>query len=173
MQSERLELAPVTGSARILRRALTERLDHQRVDEQSAGDFALALMPGDKHQTLGFTKFYSITASAAADPARAEAAWKFVNFMAGKPYTVAQRWADEKGLGFGQVPLFDDPAVIAQALPVSLTLGGLAFCFALGLGIPWGVLMAIRRGQWSDHALGLVSLIAIGGAAFALTRKLA
>ncbi len=80
-------------------------------EQPMAGDFALALMPGDKHQTLGFTKFYSITASAAKDPARAEAAWKFVNFMAGKPYTVAQRWAEEKGLGFGQVPLFDDPAV--------------------------------------------------------------
>lgn len=44
MQSERLELAPVTGSARILRRALTEGLDQQRVDEQSAGDFALAVV---------------------------------------------------------------------------------------------------------------------------------
>lgn len=51
--------------------------------------------------------------------------------------------------------------IIAQALPVSLTLGGLAFCFALGLGIPWGVLMALRRGQWADHALGLVSLIGV------------
>jgi multiple sugar transport system substrate-binding protein len=81
-------------------------------EQPMAGDFALARMPGEAHQTLGFTKFYSVTASAAEDPARAEAAWKFVNFMAGKPYTVAQRWADEKGLGFGQVPLFDDPAVI-------------------------------------------------------------
>src|SRR3546814_5164409 len=47
------------------------------------------------------------------DPARAEAAWKFVNFMAGKPYTVAKRWAVEKGLGFGQLPLFEDKDVIA------------------------------------------------------------
>ena len=42
-----------------------------------------------------------------------EAAWKFVNFMAGKPYTVAKRWAVEKGLGFGQLPLFQDQDVIA------------------------------------------------------------
>jgi multiple sugar transport system substrate-binding protein len=34
-------------------------------EQPMAGDFALALMPGDKHQTLGFTKFYSISASAA------------------------------------------------------------------------------------------------------------
>ena len=31
------------------------------------------------------------------------------NFMAGKPYKVAKRWAVEKGLGFGQLSLFDDP----------------------------------------------------------------
>jgi len=51
--------------------------------------------------------------------------------------------------------------IIGQAFPVSLTLGGLAFCFALGFGIPWGVLLAIRRGQWVDHALGLLSLIGV------------
>jgi oligopeptide transport system permease protein len=51
--------------------------------------------------------------------------------------------------------------IIRGALPVSLTLGGLAFCFALGLGIPWGVLMAVRRGRWADHALGLLSLIGV------------
>ena len=49
--------------------------------------------------------------------------------------------------------------IIAQALPVSLTLGGLAFLFALGLGIPWGVLMAVQRGQWGDYFWGLLSLL--------------
>jgi multiple sugar transport system substrate-binding protein len=77
-----------------------------------AGQFALAPMPGSKHATLGFAKSYVITKSAAEDPARKEAAWKFVNFMAGKPYTVAKRWAVEKGLGFGQLPLFEDQDVI-------------------------------------------------------------
>ncbi len=33
--------------------------------------------------------------------------------MAGKPYKVAKRWAVEKGLGFGQLSLFDDPDVQA------------------------------------------------------------
>ena len=66
-----------------------------------AGQFALAPMPGETHSTLGFAKSYVVTAKTAADPVRAEAAWKFVNFMAGKPYTVAKRWAVEKGLGFG------------------------------------------------------------------------
>jgi multiple sugar transport system substrate-binding protein len=77
-----------------------------------AGQFALAPMPGDTHATLGFAKSYVVTAAAAADPARAEAAWKFVDFMAGKPYAVAKRWAVEKGLGFGQLPLFEDQEVI-------------------------------------------------------------
>lgn len=86
---------------------------NNKAEQALAGQFALAPMPGSAHATLGFTKFYSITAQAAKDPARAEAAWKFVNFMAGKPYTVAKRWAVEKGLGFGQIPLFDDPDVQA------------------------------------------------------------
>src|SRR6202008_3613604 len=78
-----------------------------------AGQFVLVPMPGDTHATLGFAKSYVVTAKTAADPARAEAAWKFVNFMAGKPYTVAKRWAVEKGLGFGQLPLFKDQDVVA------------------------------------------------------------
>jgi multiple sugar transport system substrate-binding protein len=83
-------------------------------EQPLAGQFALAPMPGESHSALGFTKFYSITAQAAKDPARAEAAWKFVNYMAGKPYKVAKRWAVEKGLGFGQISLFDDPDVQAS-----------------------------------------------------------
>jgi oligopeptide transport system permease protein len=51
--------------------------------------------------------------------------------------------------------------IIAQAWPVSVTLGGLAFSVALGLGIPWGVLMAVRRGQWADHAWGLLAILAV------------
>jgi multiple sugar transport system substrate-binding protein len=78
-----------------------------------AGQFAMAPMPGEEHATLGFAKSYVVTASTAADPERAEAAWKFIDFMAGKPYAVAKRWAVEKGLGFGQLPLFEDEEVIA------------------------------------------------------------
>ncbi|UCH27302.1 MAG: extracellular solute-binding protein [Trueperaceae bacterium] len=76
-----------------------------------AGDFAMTPMPGDSHSTYGFAKFYAMTAEAAADPARREAAWKFIEFMGGGDYQVAKRWAIEKGLGFAQDPLFDDPDV--------------------------------------------------------------
>ena len=51
--------------------------------------------------------------------------------------------------------------IVADALPVSMALGGLAFCFALGLGIPWGVWMAVRRGRWTDYSLGLLALLAV------------
>ena len=50
--------------------------------------------------------------------------------------------------------------IIAQSLPISMTLGGMAFCFALGVGIPWGVLTAVRRGQWADYFWGLLSVLA-------------
>lgn len=50
--------------------------------------------------------------------------------------------------------------IIAHALPVSMTLGGLAFFFALGLGIPWGMVMAVQRGRWGDYFWGVLSLLA-------------
>lgn len=81
-------------------------------EQARAGEFALARMPGEAQSTLGFTKFYAITSQAAEDEARREAAWKFVEFMAGPPYDVAKRWAVEKGLGFGQLPILEDEDVI-------------------------------------------------------------
>lgn len=85
---------------------------NNKADQPLAGEFALARMPGEAQTTLGFTKFYAITSSAAENRERREAAWKLVDFMAGPPYAVAKRWAIEKGLGFGQLPLLEDPDVI-------------------------------------------------------------
>jgi oligopeptide transport system permease protein len=51
--------------------------------------------------------------------------------------------------------------IIAQGLPVSLTLGLLAFAFAQGVGIPLGFYTAVRRGQWGDYAGSLVALLAV------------
>ncbi|HAM73094.1 MAG TPA: ABC transporter [Verrucomicrobiales bacterium] len=50
--------------------------------------------------------------------------------------------------------------VLAQGLPVSMTLGGLAFLFALGTGIPLGLYTAARRGEWADHLGGFVAILA-------------
>lgn len=42
--------------------------------------------------------------------------------------------------------------IIAQALPVSMLLGALAFGFAMGVGIPVGYFTAVQRGHWQDYA---------------------
>jgi oligopeptide transport system permease protein len=51
--------------------------------------------------------------------------------------------------------------IIAQSLPVSLTLGAAAFCFAIGTGIPLGFFTAARRGQWQDYAGTFIALLVV------------
>lgn len=51
--------------------------------------------------------------------------------------------------------------VIAQGLPVSMTLGGLAFCVAIAVGIPLGFFTAARRGHWQDYAGSLLAVLAV------------
>ena len=51
--------------------------------------------------------------------------------------------------------------IIADKLPVSLELGGLALAVALLLGIPLGVLAAVRRNTWLDYLCSSVGLAGI------------
>jgi len=51
--------------------------------------------------------------------------------------------------------------IIVQGLPVSMVLGGLAFCFAIGAGVPLGFFAAARRGRWPDYAGSLVAVLAV------------
>jgi oligopeptide transport system permease protein len=51
--------------------------------------------------------------------------------------------------------------IIAQGLPVSMTLGICAFLFAQGIGIPLGFYTAVRRGGAGDYAGSLLAIIAI------------
>lgn len=51
--------------------------------------------------------------------------------------------------------------IVAQALPISMMLGGLAFCFAMGLGIPLGFITAARRGRWEDHAGSIAAVLMV------------
>lgn len=83
-----------------------------------AGQYKLGLMPGDTHETYGFAKFYTMT-KMAVDRGQevSDAAWNFIEYFGGEhegQYKVAKRWAVEKGLGFGQLPLYDDPDVQAS-----------------------------------------------------------
>src|ERR1043166_1501920 len=51
--------------------------------------------------------------------------------------------------------------IIAQALPVSMLLGMMAFGFAIGVGIPVGYLTAVRRGRWEDYAGSLLAILMV------------
>jgi multiple sugar transport system substrate-binding protein len=80
-----------------------------------AGQFKLALMPGETQECYGFAKFYNMTQMAVdRGDSVVDACGKFIEYSAGETdgeYAVAKRWALESGLGFGQKPLFDDPEV--------------------------------------------------------------
>jgi oligopeptide transport system permease protein len=49
--------------------------------------------------------------------------------------------------------------IVKQCLPVSLTLGLLAFAFAILTGIPLGCYMALRRGEWGDYFGGFIAML--------------
>ena len=51
--------------------------------------------------------------------------------------------------------------IIAQGLPVSMTLGLLAFAFALALGLPAGFITAARRGRWEDYAGSFLAVLVV------------
>jgi oligopeptide transport system permease protein len=51
--------------------------------------------------------------------------------------------------------------IIRQGLPVSMTLGLLAFLFAQGIGIPVGFYTAVRRGKLGDYVGSFFALLAI------------
>lgn len=77
-----------------------------------AGQFKIAMMPGSTHETQGQCKFYNLT-KYAVDQGRptVDAALKFIEYFGGEhngQYLIAKRWAVEKGLGFGQLPLYQD-----------------------------------------------------------------
>jgi multiple sugar transport system substrate-binding protein len=82
-----------------------------------AGQFKIGLMPGPSHATVGYVRFYAMTSKVVeAGPEYIDAACKFMDYFGGKTngqYTVVKRWAVENGLGFAQLPLFDDADVIS------------------------------------------------------------
>lgn len=64
---------------------------------------------------------------------------------------------------FGTSLLTDEPVAtrIAERLPNTLTLAGAALILAVGLGIPIGLVQALRRGSPLDHLLSFLSAIGL------------
>jgi multiple sugar transport system substrate-binding protein len=84
---------------------------------EEAGNFELALMVGEQNDTTGFVRFYAITnALVERGPAAVEAACDFLRYFGADTdgeYIVVKRWALEFGLGFANLPLYEDPDVAA------------------------------------------------------------
>jgi len=51
--------------------------------------------------------------------------------------------------------------IIRQGLPVSLALGLLAFCFAVGVGVPLGFYTAVRHGRLGDYIGSFFAILAV------------
>ncbi len=58
--------------------------------------------------------------------------------------------------------------VIATSLPVSMQLGSLAMLLALAVGVPLGVVGALRRGTWADTLAMAVAMIGVSVPRFVL-----
>jgi multiple sugar transport system substrate-binding protein len=127
------------------------------------GNFRLALMPGETHSTVGFVRFYALSRDAAeADDATLEAACDFIEYFGGAPdgnYHVVKRWALERGLGFAQLPLYDDPEVAETInawgdVELERQQAELARVKE-GLTPWWGIWDIYIRGQIHDAVLGV------------------
>ena len=51
--------------------------------------------------------------------------------------------------------------IIAQGLPVSMSLGALAFGFAMAAGLAVGFITAARRGRWEDYAGSFLAMLVV------------
>lgn len=63
--------------------------------------------------------------------------------------------------------------LIADGLPLSVTLGLSAILVAVFIGVPLGSLAALRRNRWPDHALMIVAVIGIALPGFVIAPLLA
>jgi ABC-type dipeptide/oligopeptide/nickel transport system permease component len=62
--------------------------------------------------------------------------------------------------------------IIAQSLPVSMTLGSVAYFLALLFGVTCGGWAAIRHNQWGDRTIMLIALLGISIPSFVLAPTL-
>jgi multiple sugar transport system substrate-binding protein len=129
-----------------------------------AGQFKLAMMPGETHECYGFAKFYNMT-QMAVDRGQdiVDASGAFIQYFGGEvdgQYPVAKRWAVENGLGFAQIPLFDDPevkAAFSQWVDVDLWRKQLDKARARRQTIWYGIWSEFFRQQYAQAMAGEIS----------------
>ena len=51
--------------------------------------------------------------------------------------------------------------IIATALPVSFQLGILAMALGIGIGIPFGIVAALRHNTWADYSLTFLAILGV------------
>ena len=51
--------------------------------------------------------------------------------------------------------------IIADSFPVSFAVGGLALILSLAIGIPAGVISALKRGRWPDHLAMIIATLGV------------
>lgn len=66
----------------------------------------------------------------------------------------------------------DTRDIIADTLPVSMQLGGLALLLSVAMGIPLGVWAAARRGRWSDTTVLLATSLGVALPSFVVAAAL-
>jgi peptide/nickel transport system permease protein len=79
------------------------------------------------------------------------------------------RWLADLGRGdLGKSYRYDLPAweVIRPRLPVTVELAVLSLLFSVLIGVPTGVVSAVRRGRWLDYVLRVVSLAGLSMPSF-------
>ena len=57
-------------------------------------------------------------------------------------------------------------ADIAQYAPATIELGTIAFVLSVAIGVPFGILAAVYRDSWIDHAARFISLIGVSSPSF-------
>lgn len=77
-------------------------------------------------------------------------------------YTQYFRWITEVAQGnFGNSLIYDQPVsqMLVQRAEPTLMLAAVGLTFAIGIGIPSGVLAAIKNNQWTDHGIMIGALL--------------
>jgi multiple sugar transport system substrate-binding protein len=128
------------------------------------GQFKLALMPGETHECYGFAKFYNMTQMAVDRGEETVAACgDFIQYFGGEvdgQYAIAKRWAVENGLGFGLIPLLDDPEVqeaYSQWVDIDLWREQLELARGRRQSVWYGIWSEFFRQQYARAMAGEIS----------------